>query len=166
MEEYKIIKGYENYSVSNFGNVKNNKTDRILSQKINNHGYKGLILCKEGIRKYFSVHRLVALMFIDNPDNKPLVDHIDCNKQNNNISNLRWATNQENGRNTNLSNKNTSNVKGVHFNKQKNKWQALIRIDGILIHLGYYNTLEEAKQARLKKVNEVFGEFVHPSEKI
>ena len=166
MEEYRIIKEYENYSVSNFGNVKNNKTDRILSQKINKHGYKGLILCKEGIRKYFSVHRLVGLMFIENPDNKPLVDHIDCNKQNNNISNLRWATNQENQRNKNLSNKNTSNVKGVYFDKYANKWKAQITIDSVNIHLGYHNTIEEAKQARIKKVNEVFGEFVHASEKI
>ena len=166
MEEYRIIKGYENYSVSNFGNVKNNMTEKILKQKFDKDGYKGIILCKEGKRKDFRVHRLVAIMFIENPDNKPLVDHIDCNKQNNNINNLRWATNQENWRNTNLSNKNTSTVKGVSFHKQINKWQTQIMIDGIHIHLGYYNTLEEAKQARIKKVNEVFGEFVHASEKI
>ena len=165
MEEYRIIKGYENYSVSNFGIVKNNKTGKILKPKIDN-GYKRLQLCKEGIQKFFGVHRLVGLMFIDNPDNKPFVDHIDCNKQNNNVINLRWCTNQENQRNTNLSNKNTSNVKGVHFNKQKNKWRAQIKIDGISFHLGYYNTIEEAKQARIKKVNEVFGEFVHASEKL
>jgi hypothetical protein len=112
------------------------------------------------------VHRLVCNAFLENPDNKALVDHIDCNKQNNNISNLRWATNQENQRNKNLSKKNTSNVKGVCFDKYANKWKAQIMIDGLRIHLGYYNTLEEAKQARLKKVNEVFGEFVHASEKI
>jgi len=165
MEEYKIIKGYENYSVSNFGNVKNNKTDRILSQKIDK-GYKRIQLYKDGISKDFRVHRLVCNAFLENPDNKPLVDHIDCNKQNNNINNLRWATASENEINKNKPQRNTSSVKGVHFNKQKNKWRALIRIDGILIHLGYYNTIEEAKQARLKKVNEVFGGFVHPSEKI
>jgi len=166
MEEYRIIKEYENYSVSNFGNVKNNKTDRILKPKINKHGYKGLLLYKDGKPKDFRVHRLVALMFIENPYNKPYVDHIDCNKQNNNVNNLRWCTNSENGRNTDLSNKNTSTVKGVSFHKHANKWRAQIRIDGILIYLGSYNTLEEAKQARIKKVNEVFGEFVHPSEKI
>jgi len=166
MEEYRIIKGYENYSVSNFGNVKNNKTDRILSQKINKHGYKGLQLCKEGIKKNFSIHRLVCNSFLENPDNKPCVDHIDCNKQNNNVINLRFCTIQENQRNTNLSNKNTSNVKGVSFYKRDNKWRAIITIDSVNIHLGLFNTLEEAKQARIKKVNEVFGEFVHPSEKI
>ena len=166
MEEYRIIKGYENYSVSNFGNVKNNKTDRILSQKINKHGYKGLHLYKDGKPKDFSVHRLVSLMFLENPDNKPFIDHIDCNKENNNVNNLRYCTNQENQRNTNLNSKNTSTVKGVYFDKHANKWKAQIMIDGLKIHLGYYNTLEEAKQARIKKVNEVFGEFVHPSEKI
>jgi len=165
MEEYRIIKGYENYSVSNFGNVKNNKTDRMLSQKID-RGYKRIQLCKEGIKKLFSVHRLICNTFLENPDNKPYVDHIDCNKQNNNINNLRFATASENEINKNKTQRNTSSVKGVVFYKQSNKWRASITIDGIYIHLGYFNTLEEAKQARIKKVNEVFGEFVHASEKI
>ena len=166
MEEYKIIKGYENYSVSNFGNVKNNKTDRILKPKFDKDGYKRLQLSKEGIKKDFMVHRLVCNAFLENPDNKPLVDHIDCNKQNNNISNLRWATNSENQRNKNQTQRNTSTVKGVHFDKHANKWRAIITIDSVNVYLGSYNTIDEAKQARLKKVNEVFGGFVHPSEKI
>ena len=166
MEEYKIIKGYENYSVSNFGNVKNNKTDRILKPKIDKDGYKRLQLYKDGKPKDFMVHRLVCNAFLENTDNKPLVDHIDCNRQNNNVINLRWCTNSENQRNKNKTQRNTSTVKGVSFHKQINKWQTQIMIDGIHIHLGYYNTLEEAKQARIKKVNEVFGEFVHASEKL
>ena len=70
MEEYKLIKNFENYSVSNIGNVKNNNTNKILKQ-CNNNGYKKVYL--NG--KYLSVHRLVAETFILNPENKPCVDH-------------------------------------------------------------------------------------------
>jgi hypothetical protein len=63
MEEYKIIEGFENYSVSNFGNVKNNKTGRILKQALKRDGYYGVVLSKNGKVKDFKVHRLVALQY-------------------------------------------------------------------------------------------------------
>lgn len=61
-------------------------------------GYILTKLCKDGIARFKRVHRLVAETFIPNPDNKPQVNHIDGNKQNNNIQNLEWATNAENMR--------------------------------------------------------------------
>ncbi len=70
MEEYKLIKNFESYSVSNLGNVKNNNTNKILKQN-NSNGYKRVSL--NG--KYLRVHRLVAEAFIPNPENKPCVDH-------------------------------------------------------------------------------------------
>ena len=63
MEEYKLIKNFESYSVSNLGNVKNNNTNKILKQ-YNSHGYKRVSLN----RIYQSVHRLVAEAFIPNPE--------------------------------------------------------------------------------------------------
>ena len=98
-EVFLPIDGYDNYFVSNFGNIKNSKTNKIL--KLNNHrqGYKLINLYKNGIRKSFKVHRLVGLAFLENPDNKPMIDHIDENKSNNNVKNLRWCCQKENSYN-------------------------------------------------------------------
>ncbi len=104
-------------------------------------------------------------------ENKPKVDHIDNNPQNNSIANLRWVTSKENNQNRSISNRNTSGTKGIYYNKQAKKWIAYIRIDGILIHLGCFDIIEDAIQARKKKVNQEFGEFTnacerHPTRKI
>ncbi len=58
--------------------------------------YNRVVLCNGLDKKRYSVHRLIALTFIPNPENKPQVNHIDGNKQNNHVSNLEWCTSQEN----------------------------------------------------------------------
>ena len=95
-----------------------------------------------------SIHRLVALHFIKNPDNKPKVDHIDQNKQNNNKSNLRWATVRENCSNT------CNNNEYIGVSKTHNRYRAVIRVDDKNIHLGYYATKEEASNAYQKALDE------------
>jgi hypothetical protein len=164
MEEYKIIEGFENYSVSNFGNVKNNKTGKIINPRLNRNGYYIIDLHKNGKRKTFKVHRLVALTFIPNPENKPSIDHINNDRTNNNVNNLRWCTNSENSYNTGLSKTNTSGIKGVCFHKQHKKWQVQITHTGKNYHLGYFENLEDAKRARQEKAKELFGEFMNTIE--
>lgn len=108
-EVWKDIEGYEGlYQVSTCGNIKSlpkvrrNGTgtyiqkERLLKPSNTSTGYKKVELCKDGKRKSFKVHRLVAIAFIPNPDNKPEVNHIDGNKINNNIDNLEWVTSSEN----------------------------------------------------------------------
>lgn len=94
---------YENYSVSSEGNVKNNKTGRVLKKYKYKNGYKNgyelVTLCKNGKTKTFQVHRLVAIMFIPNPENKTCVDHINCVRNDNRVENLRWVTHKENSNN-------------------------------------------------------------------
>lgn len=114
-EEWKDIPGFEKlYAVSNYGRVmrighhrismrynKNGKhyPTKILSCSINSQGYVNTQIRQlSGHFKTFKVHRLVATLFIDNVDNKPQVNHIDGNKQNNRIDNLEWCTNGENGK--------------------------------------------------------------------
>lgn len=106
MEIWKDIEGYEGlYQVSNMGRVKSLKRKdrygRIIKEKIRNlqngkDGYLIISLWNNGKGRMYSVHRLVAETFIPNPDSKPVVNHIDGNKQNNNADNLEWCTNSEN----------------------------------------------------------------------
>lgn len=94
-EEFKEIIGYEGwYWISNLGNVKSKF--RQLKPCINKDGYHVVNLCKENRMKTFNVHRLVALHFIDNPDNLPQVNHKDECKTNNCVTNLEWCTQQQN----------------------------------------------------------------------
>lgn len=103
-EVFKDIPGYEGlYQVSNLGRVKslnylNTKQEKILKFRQNNCGYLYVTLSKNGIAKCYSVHRLVARTFIENPANLPQVNHIDQNKQNNCALNLEWCTVQYNTR--------------------------------------------------------------------
>ncbi|MFM7990052.1 MAG: NUMOD4 domain-containing protein [Candidatus Fonsibacter sp.] len=95
-EVFKFIDGFMNYQVSNFGRVRNIKTGRFLKLGTINSGYHVVILSKGGKVKQESMHRLVAQEFIENPDNKKCIDHIDRNRSNNAVVNLRWVSNAEN----------------------------------------------------------------------
>lgn len=105
MEIWKDIKGFEGYyQISNYGNVRSlTRFDGIRERKgqqikpvLKYNGYLQVGLRKNCSRKYVSIHRLVAIHFIDNPENKTQVNHIDCNKQNNHVSNLEWVSSKEN----------------------------------------------------------------------
>jgi hypothetical protein len=95
-EEWKIIENAPNYSVSNLGKVKNNKTGRILKLKLIREQYEGVCLRVNKMNSNQKVHRLVAKAFIPNPLNKPCVNHIDYNTRNNRADNLEWVTISEN----------------------------------------------------------------------
>lgn len=109
METWKDIVGYEEYyQVSNLGRVrskdrlvksKNNSTRTVkgkIKKPSSTDRYYVMLLSKNGVEKGFLVHRLVATHFIENPDNKPEVNHKDGNRQNNAHINLVWSTSSEN----------------------------------------------------------------------
>ncbi len=165
-EFYFPIHGFSKYAVSNFGNVKNIKTGRILKQFNDGRGYLLLKIVDDfGELSKQKTHRLVLKAFSLNIENKECVDHIDNNRLNNKLENLRWATNQENSQNRQISIKNTSGYKGVSFHKRHNKWCAYIKINKKLINLGSYLLKEDAIRARCKKAQELFGEFLNICEK-
>ena len=102
MEIFKDIKGYPSYQISNMGRIWSAKSHKYLSPFINNSGYLQInIIAANGKRKGELIHRLVALAFVDNPEGKPEVDHIDKDKMNCRADNLRWATRSENNLNKN-----------------------------------------------------------------
>ena len=96
VETFVKIEGFENYEVSNLGKVRNIKSGRILKPHLNHNGYLKHHLYKHNKLKELFLHRIIAIAFIDNPEEKPQVNHIDENKLNNDLSNLEWCTVREN----------------------------------------------------------------------
>ena len=100
-EQWKPVVGYEGlYEVSSHGNVYSMRTKKIL-RTYNQNGYLHVHLYKNGHRKNWVVHRLVANAFIPNPENLETVNHIDENKMNNNVNNLEWMSRGDNIRYSN-----------------------------------------------------------------
>lgn len=110
---------------------------------IGNHGYfSGSFFGKD-----YLLHRIIWLLkYGAFPENQ--IDHINHDRKDNRIENLREASNRENGLNQSLSSNNTSGVNGVYFNNPCKKWHARIKVDGKNKNLGLFLTLDEAKAAR------------------
>lgn len=154
MEIFKDVIKFENkYQISNTGKVKNKKTGLILKPKYNQKGYQYVNL---SIDRYKSVkwyiHRLVGLHFIDNPQKKPQINHIDGNPSNNNVENLEWVTNEENQRHTVLNN--------LHFQGELHRSSKFtndsIKLLPKLINVGF----------SLKEINQITGVAVQNIQKI
>ena len=109
MELWKSCEVNNSYEVSTFGNVRSidrvilrndgqtrRYKSKLMSQNTDRYGYSNVYLSKDGNDLRVRVHRLVAIAFIPNPDNKEQVNHKDGNKSNNIVDNLEWATNSEN----------------------------------------------------------------------
>lgn len=95
-EIFKEIRGYEGfYKVSNFGYVVSIRSGKKLKSD-SSHNYERVTLSVDGVVKRFFVHRLVCEAFLDNKEGKPIVNHKDFNKRNNNLRNLEWCTPSEN----------------------------------------------------------------------
>lgn len=159
IEIFRPIQNYSNYSASTYGNIRNNTTNKILKPRLNKkNGYYYIQLWKNGKSINRSLQRIIANTFMTNPDNKRCVDHIDRNKANNNVNNLRFATHTENNINKTTF-KNTSGYVGVSWSKQNKKWQAQIGINGKNKHLGFFDKASDASTARINAEIECFGEF-------
>ena len=94
---WKPIIGYENlYKINNYGEVLSLRSNKILKPNNNGIGYFIIQLCKNGKRKNYLIHRLVAEHFLDNPNNLPEVNHKDEDKSNNFVNNLEWCKHKYN----------------------------------------------------------------------
>ena len=148
-EEWRVIEDFPDYQVSNLGRVKSfnrRKKEKILLYRPC-QDYQRVALQKDG--KQFSrfVHRLVAIAFIPNPENKPEVDHIDRDRKNNLVTNLRWATHQENS----LNRRQYTENKHIYYREKGNEkpyYELQIVRFGVKIIDKTFKTLEEAIAVR------------------
>ena len=146
MEEvWKSIIDFSGYEISNFGQVKNVISGIILKPKVNKDGYLTVKLCKNGIGKFFFIHRLVGIHFIDNNDDKPYIDHINRVRTDNRFENLRWVTILENNQNRSINKNNKLNEQFI--SKDRDYFVFSKNING-KNHKKGFKTLEEAKTYR------------------
>lgn len=97
MAEVKDVSGYEGlYTIDTEGRVYSHKSKRYIKGGSLYSGHQIVCLRKNGIAKMCPIHRLVAVAFLPNPGNLPIVHHIDGNPQNNSVTNLKWCTQKEN----------------------------------------------------------------------
>jgi len=161
MENWRLINGYPNYLVSDFGRVMNSKKAKILCQgKVGRLDcqYNSVCLSRDGHSKTFHVHKLVADAFLQNPLNKPCVDHINGDRENNRLDNLRWVTHQENQWNRKVSTFNkTSRFKGVSLAGRK--YLVHISVGGRVVHVGLFENEEDAARAYNARAAVAFGEY-------
>lgn len=105
MEIFKDVIGYEGfYKVSNIGRVMgiSYKGKKILSPNKTKNGYMNVILCVNQVKTHKNIHRLVAEAFLENNDNLAVVNHKDCNKENNSVDNLEWCSVEYNNEHSKL----------------------------------------------------------------
>jgi hypothetical protein len=157
MEEWRQIKDNPNYSVSSFGNVRNDKTGRMLKpQRNNGDKYLALYLGRDN---YKLIHRLVGQAFLEKSDEQTEIDHIDFDGHNNHLENLRWATRSQNEQHKVKRENCSSKYKGVCLVRSINKWRCRVHVNGKQIHVGYFDTEEECALAYnnyIKEQNLVF----------
>jgi hypothetical protein len=163
-EIWKDIPDYEGYyQVSNLGRIKSfsNKSksrDRVLKYSYTNDGYRKVDLYKETKRKTYNIHQLVAIAFLNHVPNGTnlVIDHINHNKEDNRVYNLRVVSNQYNlsrsgnkksGRKPSVDH---TDYKGVY--KFNGKWKSRVKRGKNYISIGVFDTKEEAKEAFLKAI--------------
>ena len=156
------IIGFPDFQIFFDGSVYNKKTDNFLKSNINHHtGYLQINLTNEYGQSVFKIHRLLATYYLEPIPGKDCVDHIDTNKLNNNLENLRWCNNSENNLNRTFQKNNKLNIKGVY--ETKYGYEAAISYQGETFTKKFSPKTEEslnlAKEWRNKMSLELCGEF-------
>ena len=149
-EIFKPIIGYENYHITNYGRVYSVKKQDFMKQNINNKGYKYISVCNKK-HKTFTIHRLLGIHFIinDKPNEYNVIDHIDRNRLNNNLSNLRWCNQKINANNS---------IKVL--NRKGSIYKTNDYINGKIYEgwrVNYYDSDNKRKSKRFKDENEAIA---------
>lgn len=147
-----------NYEVSNQGHVRNRATGKILKPYLDPHGYFSFRLANNKVQTKKYMHRLVAEAFIENPDKLPLVDHINRDRLDNRLENLRWSSHTGNMLNTT---RHEQVMYGISWCAKRAHYQVHFRRNKKQKGFGNYKTLEEAKVRRDAVIIQINnGEFL------
>lgn len=165
VEEWKDIVGFGGvYQISDHGNVRSFHSGEWQPVRpgwcgSTDHKYDRVWLHGPTGRIYPLVHRLVAAHFVPNAEGVEMVDHIDGDSRNNHVSNLRWATRQQNNINCASRRGSSSAYKGVSWHKPVGKWVAQIQLDGRQHHLGCFDDERDAARAYNEAARRLHGDF-------
>lgn len=162
MEVWKEVKGFENYEVSNLGNVRSNYTNKLLKPILHSTGYSIVNLCNNKKRKTIRLHKLVATLFIENNFNKDCINHINGIRTDNRVENLEWVSQRENVTHSYLRINKTSKYHGVSYNKKSKKFIARVRFNNKVKSLGYFiNEIDAYNEVvRFLKDNNINNKYV------
>ena len=141
MDDFEDLKDYEKlYKINKNGEIWSCFFNRVLSLSTDRDGYSRFNLNKDNKQKSVFTHRIVAKQFIPNPDNLPSVDHIDRNRLNNNVTNLRWVSLRQNQ----LNKKNNNKHPYIYWSNSKNKYRIKITIKRKNVYNSYHKELDQA----------------------
>lgn len=155
----KEVVGYENYIIYDNGDLYNKITGKMLKGSIRLNGYKQYRLSKNGEKQNFYAHRLVAEAFIPNPENLPIVNHIDGNKLNNNVTNLEWTSYSDNSKHAYENNLIAKRRKIELYDKDfsEEQWVGKLGYPGYLI--SNYGRVRNIKTNRILKPSIACGYY-------
>ena len=146
--EWRTIEKFPNYEVSNCGDIFSKRRNKLIKPRNTKLNYKNVsFLVSFKKHKNFLVHRLVAEAFISNPENKPFINHIDCNPSNNSVSNLEWCTPKENTQHS---------IKLGRIDKKGTKNHNVVITEEQVFHVKKL-ILEGVKDTKIGKLQELKG---------
>lgn len=158
---YKDIPGFSGYyTISKEGDVYSIRANKNLKPRMSQDGYKRVALCVDGKRYEYRVARLVADAFVDNPENKPQVNHKDLNTINDHFENLEWCTNKENSDHAALAGRREGDLRGIYkayifTNVYNGKSFTILGFKSLLKH---FNVNDTCKRTLSRRANT--GEYI------
>ena len=162
MDEFVSIPDYEDYFINKQGVIlsKRQKKDRIMKHTLSTHRYYTIMFSINKQQKRFTIHRLLAKMFIPNPNNYPFVDHINRDKLDNRLENLRWCSHIENSQNQSISKNNNSGYKHISWYTTRQRWYVRIERNKKIVACKQFKKLEDAIEFRNKILTELGEEII------
>lgn len=156
-ELWKIIKEFSDYMVSSKGRIISLKDKgKLMIPQLGKRGYYCIMFSLNNKKYKRTTSRLVAEAFIENGENKPMVDHINGNRVDNSMENLRWVTAAENNMGFRKSSSRGGTIyRGVSWDKERNKWKTRITIDRKEHHIGRFDCEHKAAEAYNQKAIEL-----------